>query len=97
MLTDAAIRPIANRAMTAGRGEMAELLQRKGWRELPVSHAWRWRKNLPAQYRTEDAYAIEVARKVRRKGAAEGSAEGRTGVDATLAGHGARRTRKSEG
>lgn len=62
MLTDAAIRPIANRAMTAGRGERAELLQRKGWRELAVNHAWKWQKNLAAQYRTEDAYELEMSR-----------------------------------
>jgi hypothetical protein len=61
MLTDAAIRPIANRAMTAGRGEMAALLRRKGWRKLPVNHPWKWQKNRPAQYRTEDAYELEMA------------------------------------
>ena len=72
MLTDAAIRPIANRAMTAGRGEMAELLRRKGWRELPVSHAWKFQKPpLPAQYRLEDAIALEQSRVKGRKGISE--------------------------
>lgn len=69
MLTDAAIRTITNRAMTAGRGEMAEFLRRRGWKQLNVSHAWKWqRPPLPAQYKLEDAHAIEVARKTRRSG-----------------------------
>jgi hypothetical protein len=63
MLTGGAIRPIANRAMTAGRGEMAELLRRKGWRELPINHPWKWQKRpLPAQYRLEDAFELEQSR-----------------------------------
>jgi hypothetical protein len=65
MLTGGAIRAIANRAMTAvDRGEMAELLRRKGWKEIKnVSHCWVWRKPpLPALYQIRDAYDLEMAR-----------------------------------
>jgi hypothetical protein len=45
--------------------EMESFLKRRGWRELNVSHPWRWQRNLPAQYRLQDAFALELARKAK--------------------------------
>jgi hypothetical protein len=45
-----------------GQSEMAEFLKQRGWRELPVRHEWKWRKNLPGQYTLRDAYSLEKAR-----------------------------------
>jgi hypothetical protein len=42
------------------RSEMETLLRRRGWKELPVSHAWKFQKPpLPAQYKLEDPIALE--------------------------------------
>jgi hypothetical protein len=49
-------------------GEMANLLRKRGWKELNVSHQWRWRKNLPGQYTLRDAFELEMARVKGRKG-----------------------------
>jgi hypothetical protein len=56
-------------SLVTGQIESAEFLKQRGWRELPVSHAWRFQKPpLPAQYRLEDAIALEMSRAKARKG-----------------------------
>jgi hypothetical protein len=46
------LRMLGDLAVTVGQSEMANLLRRKGWRELPVSHLWKWQKRPlpPSEY-----------------------------------------------